>query len=293
MRIQTLPLFLLLLKNGQSFSSMTTRSRPQSKLGMFFADELPDKKTTETKAEEKIKVPLDIVSSDNERFINMAGSFLVDNFWLNSRHHNIKREITSEMRMSLVVEQCADLQEKYGEILGKRLLKSCVMGALEPETKEMVGVVTLKETVLVEEEVLESERAEVISKNAIAALGPKQRREYKDASIDKIATELLSPDSKAIAVLSNLATDAQKRNRGIAKTLCEECENLAKEWGYTELYLLVESENEAARKLYQNKLGYKVSFTKEAETALRADVESGTFTEVKKNTLVLVKNLGF
>ena len=204
MRLQTtLPLFFLILKHGQSFLSRTTTgSRQQSKLGMFFADELPDKKTsppTETKTEEKIEVPqVDIVSSDNERFINMAGSFLVDNFWLSSRHHNIKGEITREMRMSLIVEQCADLQEKYGEILGKRLLKSCVLGALEKETKEMVGVVTLRGSLLINDEVLESERAEVIAKNAISSLGPKQRREYKDASMSTIATELLSPDSKAI-----------------------------------------------------------------------------------------------
>ena len=92
-------------------------------------------------------------------------------------------------------------------------------------------------------------------------------------------------------MLSNLATNAQKRNRGIAKTLCEECEGLVKEWGFTELYLLVESENEAARKLYQDRLGYQVAFTKEGETALRADVESGTFTEVTADTLFLVKNI--
>ena len=53
----------------------------------------------------------------------------------------------------------------------------------------------------------------------------------------------------------------------------------------------MESENEAARKLYEDKLGYQVAFTKEAEIALRADVESGSFTEVSADTLIMVKKI--
>ena len=296
MKVSTLTLFTysLLYKNVKSFvlKPETTRLRQNSiELGLFFAEEAPEKTTSDNKIEERLPAPVDLVSSDDERFINMAGSFLVDNFWLKSDHHNIDGEISSEARMNLIVEQCADLQEKYGERMGKRLLESCVLGALEPDTKEMVGVATLKSTLLVNEDVLEAERAEVMAKNAVAALGPKQRREYKDASIDTIASELLSPDSKAIVLLSNLATNSQKRNRGIGKTLCNEAEVLAQNWGYSEIYLLVESENLAARKLYQDKLGYELAFTKEAESALRADIESGSFTEVTADTLVLVKKL--
>jgi ribosomal protein S18 acetylase RimI-like enzyme len=192
--------------------------------------------------------------------------------------------------MNLVVEQCADLQEKHGERMGKRLLNSCVFGALDTESKEMVGVATLKATLLVSENVLEGERAEVIAKNAVAALGPKQRREYKDASIGVIASELLSPDSKAIVVLSNLAVSLSARGKGIAGQICNETELLAKSWGYNEIWLLVESENEAARKLYE-KIGYDVAYKKEDEIALRADVETGSFIETRADTLVLFKNL--
>ena len=265
------------------------RSRNTS-IGMFFAEESSEASPkVEQTAKESASAPIELVSSDDERFINMVGSFLVDNFWLNSDHHNVGDEITPDARMGLVVEQCADLQEKYGERMGRRLLNTCVIGALKEDSKEMVGVATLKETLLCNDEILEGEKAEAIAKNTVAALGPKQRREYKNASIETIATELLSPDNKAVAVFSNLAISGSARKQGFAQALCAEAEALAQSWGYDEIWLVVESENVAARKLYEGKLGYTVAFTKENETCLRADAESGSFIEVKADSLIMVK----
>jgi ribosomal protein S18 acetylase RimI-like enzyme len=260
---------------------------------MFFADE-SSKKTasSETSISSNDVAPVELVASDNEGFLNMAGAFLVDSFWLNSQHHQLGDEdISADARIGLIVEQCADLQEKYGERMGKRLMNACVFGALDPETKDMLGVATLKATLLIKDDILDAEKAEVIAKNAVASLGPKQRRLYKDASIETIATELLSPDTKAVCVLSNLAVSAQARRRGVAKTLCEEAEALARDWGYNEIHLLVESENTPARKLYQDKLGYKTAFTKKSAVAMRADIKSGTFTETKADTLLLAKKI--
>jgi ribosomal protein S18 acetylase RimI-like enzyme len=223
----------------------------------------------------------------------MAGSFLVDSFWLNSEHHQLGDNvaISDEARIGLMVEQCSDLQEKYGERMGKRLMNCCVLGALDSESKEMLGLVTLTQALMMNGDVLEAEKAEAIAKNAVASLGPKERRMYKDASMDTIATELLSPDSKAVCVISNLAVSAKARRRGIAKTLCAEAEALASDWGHQEMHLLVESENTAARKLYEDKLGYGLAFTKEAAVALRADIESGTFVETEADTLILFKKI--
>jgi hypothetical protein len=51
-----------------------------------------------------------------------------------------------------------------------------VVGALDRESKEMLGVVTVKISILEKDQVLESERAEAVLKNAVASLGPKERR---------------------------------------------------------------------------------------------------------------------
>merc|ERR1712194_432439 len=125
---------------------------------------------------------------------------------------------------------------------GRRLANACVIGALDEETKELIGLATLKETLMINNDVVESEKAEVIAKNAVAALGPKQRREYKNAPISKIAEELLSPDTKAVCVLSNLAVGKKARRKGVARAICDEIEALADDWGFGEVHLLVESE---------------------------------------------------
>jgi ribosomal protein S18 acetylase RimI-like enzyme len=59
------------------------------------------------------------------------------------------------------------------------------------------------------------------------------------------------------AYISNLAVSKDWRRRGVAQQLLLECEQIAKSWGYTELYLHVMADNERGRNLYQ-KLGYEV-----------------------------------
>ena len=71
-------------------------------------------------------------------------------------------EMTSDARMNLIIEQAADLQEKYGERMGRRLANACVVGALDEDTKELIGVATLKETLMINNNVVESERLFVI-----------------------------------------------------------------------------------------------------------------------------------
>lgn len=114
---------------------------------------------------------------------------------------------------------------------------------------------------------------------------------FSDAPIATIAAELLSPDTRAVCVLSNLAVSTEARGNGIAKILCKESEALAKDWGVDQITLLVEKKNSAARSLYEGKLGYTIAFEEENAPALRADLESGTFEEVHVNTLALVKNI--
>lgn len=281
-----------------------SRQDVTSRLSMFFAEEskpedetappsLSSNKANTDVMVENLAPAVQLVISDSEGFLNAAGSFLVDSFWLGSDHHMLKDdvEMTPDARMNLIIEQAADLQEKYGERMGRRAANACVVGALDEETKELVGLATLKETLMINNDVVESETAEAIVKNAVAALGPKQRREYKNAPIAKIAEELLSPDTKAVCVLSNLAVGKKARRKGVAGALCDEIEALADDWGFCEVHLLVESENKAARSLYENKLEYKLVATNVAAPALRVDFETGSFAQVQQDTLIMTKQL--
>ena len=62
------------------------------------------------------------------------------------------------------------------------------------------------------------------------------------------------------AYISNLAVSREWRRKGVAQELLVECEQIAKSWGYTELYLHVMADNERGRNLYQ-KLGYELVVT--------------------------------
>lgn len=249
---------------------------------------------------------IDFVSSDEEEFLKKVGSFLVDAFWLSSEHHQLEGDmmngavsISQALRASLATEQSMDLQSRYGARMGKRLLNSCVLGAIDPNTNDLLGVTTVKVTLLNQnqQEVMETETAESTLKQAVASLGPQQRRQYKDASVHTIVKDLLSPSSdetsiKPICVMSNLAVSTKARRQGIAQRLCQQVESLVKnQWGYDEIYLLVETANVAARSLYESKLGFRLAFTQENATALRADLRSGSFIEIQTDTLILTKQL--
>jgi GNAT superfamily N-acetyltransferase len=194
----------------------------------------------------------------------------------------------------LYEEQVLDLTTKYGERMGKRLLDSCFLAAIDKESGDILGVVGV-ETSLLDRgkgDILSQGKAENMLKDAVATLGPKQRRLYKDSSVTEIAQELLPPDLQLISCLSNLAVSPNARRRGIAATLCAEAERIvASEWKFGSLFLKVESENAAARHLYEQKLGYKLEYTIDSAPAIRIDVDAGCFIQSEASTLVLAKTM--
>jgi len=227
--------------------------------------------------------------------------------------------VSDAVRAALVEEQSADLMNHYGERLGQRLLEAGILLAKQQqqqqqqadgddEQEEILGMVCLAETVLEQTQqesnngssssssikVWPAADAETLLKETVAALGPQERRRYKGASAHElIDAQLLSNanNMQAICCLSNLAVAASARRRGVAVALCAALEPVATAWGYTELHLLVEADNAAARRLYENKLGYRVRHTLPSATAIRVSHDRG-FVEVPAvETLVMVKAL--
>lgn len=77
----------------------------------------------------------------------------------------------------------------------------------------------------------------------------------------------LKSSERICMVLANLAVRGDQRGKGYAKQLVETVESLAKEFQFQDLYLLVDSTNMPAQKLYQ-KLGYKKIFEDEDATCV-------------------------
>jgi GNAT superfamily N-acetyltransferase len=240
-----------------------------------------------------------LVSEGDEKSLSEAATFMVDAFWLSTGRLLIpiqdddKVSVSDVTRKNLYEEQVSDLTAKYGERMGKRLLLSCFLTAIDKESGDILGVVGVETSLLdrVKEDILSQGKAETMLKDAVATLGPKQRRLYKDSTVAEIAQDLL-PDLQLVSCLSNLSVSPNARRRGIAATLCAEAERVAaSEWNFASLFLKVESENAAARHLYEQKLGYKVEYTIDAAPAIRIDDEAGCFIESEASTLVLSKKL--
>jgi ribosomal protein S18 acetylase RimI-like enzyme len=71
------------------------------------------------------------------------------------------------------------------------------------------------------------------------------------------STELLARTRSRSPYVSNLAVRPSHRRRGVAKQLLLNCEQVALEWGFQDLYLHVLENNHQARQLYFN-LGYRL-----------------------------------
>jgi ribosomal protein S18 acetylase RimI-like enzyme len=62
--------------------------------------------------------------------------------------------------------------------------------------------------------------------------------------------------SKRYAYIANLAVDREYRCLGIGRQLLDRCEEVAKQWGFSFIYLHVMAENQSALHLY-SKLGFE------------------------------------
>jgi len=95
------------------------------------------------------------------------------------------------------------------------------------------------------------------------------KKEKKFRKLTSSSISFLSEDSEevVVVVLSNLAVRPDKRKLGVARRMMEESERLVKEWGYSSIFLLVDSLNTRAQTLYK-KRGYKVAFKDDDATCV-------------------------
>jgi len=273
---------------------------------LFFADdsgveeekeEIAEPSSNENEGKSGIKI---FPNPGDASSINKAAAFMVDSFWLQSPQQLIMGgvgadAVSSAARSGLCEAQAQDLMDKYGERMGKRLLDSCLLMAVdETNGDNILGIVTVQMDLLDMDsgDTLGSEKSEPMLKNAVASLGPKQRRQYKDSPVTELATELLPPEIGAVCVLSNLAISPDARRKGLAMKLCTEAARIVKEeWGFDQIFLRVEAENEAARGLYEKKLGFEQQYAKQGAVAVRVNADEGIFVDIEADMLVLSKDL--
>lgn len=74
--------------------------------------------------------------------------------------------------------------------------------------------------------------------------------------VDLISDPNDQRDGFQAPLMSNVAVGRKFRRRGVAEELVKKAEEVASDWGYNELYLLVEKRNNPAVKLY-SKAGYR------------------------------------
>jgi ribosomal protein S18 acetylase RimI-like enzyme len=259
-------------------------------LNLFFAEEAADVPTK--------KFTLKLSSGDDGAMFT-AGKFMVESFWLEYPLHIFQPTgdgqvtISDSAKIELIAAQAEDLSDKFGERIGKRLLNSCLITSIDEDTNDIMGVVCVEVRMLdtSAKEILTAQKSELNLKNALASLGPKQRRQYKDSTVSELTTELLPPEVSCVCVLSNLSVSSKARGTGLGAELCGEVERIVKDvWGYDQLFLKVEAGNVAAKGLYE-KLGFRTEFKIDDASALRLDTNTGSFVECTADTLVMSKNL--
>lgn len=227
----------------------------------------------------------------DESSISRASKFMLESFW-------IPQGTTAATTQAASIEWAVrdDLMQRYGETMGgKRTFDSRLLLAVEQSdiNHGIIGMVGVDVTLICKDPMVLHKRAdsENLLNGALAALGPKQRRQYKGSSIQTIVQDLL-PMHQPTVVLSNLAVSPNHRRQGIAFILCKEVERVVKdEWGFDKLHLRVESSNDAARALYEKHLNYRLEWVEKGAIALRADLSAGNFVECTSDTLTLVKSL--
>ena len=251
--------------------------------------------STSLSASENIEI-LDGTKGIADAVLTEASDFMLSSFWSSASINTKDDSSSSPLQASLRELQKLDFEVRFGEILGKRLLQTNLIIS-RSESLEINGMVGVEISLwnMNDKVLLTYDQSEKKLKEAVAALGPKQRRQFKDSALEELVSEL--PDLKgkyeAVAVLCNLAVSPSARGSGMGTKLCNEVEYIVKniwEFQNPKVLLNVEGENTPAVSLYK-KLGYVEEVSDQDRKALRADFANGFFVEVPCSMLTLSKKV--
>lgn len=184
------------------------------------------------------KKGLDVYEAELGDF-QMVSNLLVEAFYTDTKDE--ENNLSAMQRRGLERDQNLDLRARYGRATkeGKGLIRSAILvaGEVDGEGSERdLGCVALGTTPFVGDQ---------------AQLSIRDLYSYSNR-----AGSNQQDDVELRPVVANLAVRPEARRRGIAKKLMSRCERVCAEWGYQEIWLLVEKDNPKARRLYR-KLGYK------------------------------------
>uniref|UniRef100_A0A7S4KAF5 WW domain-containing protein n=1 Tax=Guillardia theta TaxID=55529 RepID=A0A7S4KAF5_GUITH len=237
-------------------------------------------------------VPVQIRVSDDYKVIEDCAAFFLDSFWEHSTSMG-PQTFDAAQKRELLECQRQDLQERYGKLVGERKLKSSLL--LVQGNNGMIQACCGIEVSVVDKEditVLSRERGENMLKGGLSALGGRARNELRKAPLIEVANAVLPENYGLIPVLSNLAVSERSRGSGLGRRLCQECESIVKSWGFREIFLLVEEQNVAARKLYES-LGYQTIWNRPVDTVRVCKPKSdGSCLELRPiPTIAMVKQI--
>ena len=151
-------------------------------------------------------------------------------------------QIPEGQRKELRNLEFQDLQNRYGQVVGRRLFPSSLILTLEDQ--DIVGCVGCDVQVL-----------------------SLEKKRFAPIKQDKSNLPFAAANEETAFVMANLAVRRNRRGRGIAKNLIAAAEQNARDWGFSQVHLLVDSENLPAQKLYR-KLGYSLLFKQEDATCV-------------------------
>ncbi|KAL1525461.1 hypothetical protein AB1Y20_020318 [Prymnesium parvum] len=222
--------------------------------------------------------------------LDAAAAFFADAFWGAATNGAAPADLTPRGRAALAATQLADLEQRYGALVGARRLASELIVARAADGA-LAGCVGLELAVVsvAERLVLPRTRGEQMFRQKLDAMSARERNEYRKLPLQELAALVLEPGYGVCPLLANLAVGEAHRGSGLGRELCFRAEDLALEWGYGGIVLQVEEGNAPAVGLYKS-LGYCELFVNEQWPALRAQPDGELVTE-PVNLLTLTKSL--
>ena len=168
-----------------------------------------------------------IGSSDDRMDVRRTAEFLT---------YSMYDEMPRAQKRELLELESKDLRDRYEAKVGGGRLPSALI--LAKEDQEIIGSVGLD-----------------------CQVRNKQRDRFRDLSKSDSLVDFLDRNAREeiCVVLANLAVRKDRRGRGLARNLLAFAEEQTLAWGYTDLYLLVDSNNTPAQALYKSS-GYKEMF---------------------------------